>query len=266
MAKDYLLKNAPLIEVIAELHWRLKPIFGSRAAALDPHLEEYIDKFSRASGAAGFSFVEKNIPDDVPRELLAHQSLMRFRKAANEWPLFQAGPGLFAANITPPYRGWQSFNPVLRQGIDILLNSYPNQYLEIERIELRYLDGFTAKHGLTDDPGAFLRDDLFFGGKSENLANLIAEDGNLLQIGQQLFPVESPKSCNAILELGTGTVGSESAIMAQFIVRGSHFESELTVDGLLNWYDEAHATLHEWFKKNTSERLRNAMGPREEIS
>jgi len=266
MATDYLLKNAPLIEVIAELHWRLKPIFGSKAAALDPHLDEYIASFSKASGSAGFSFVEKNIPDDVPRELLAHQSLLRFRKAANEWPLFQVGPGLFAANITPPYRGWKSFDPILRQGIEILLNSYPTQYLEIERIELRYLDGFTAKHGLTDDLGEFLRKDLFFGGRSDSLTGLIADNGTLIQTGQQVFPTKSPKGSNAILELGTGAVGSETAIMAQFIVRGGKIEGELTVDEILNWYNEAHSTMHEWFKLNTSDRLREAMGPKEDIS
>lgn len=265
LAKDYLLENAPLIEVIAELHWRLKPIFGSQAAALDPHLDDYLKEFTHKSQAAGYSFVEKIIPDEVPRELLAHKPLLRFRKGANEWPLFQAGPGLFAANITPPYNGWNSFRPTLRKGLSALLSSYPTQYLEIQQIELRYLDGFTAAHGLTSNMGEFLRDSLFFGANSDHVDALVDNDGKLIQLGRQVFPVKSPKGSQAILELGTGTTHSEPAVMAQFIIRADIFKGELTADGLMSWYDDAHTTMHKWFKLNTSKQLKLAMGPKKEI-
>jgi uncharacterized protein (TIGR04255 family) len=148
MASDFLYQNAPLIEVITELHWSLQPLIAIPNAAIDPHFAILSSKFTELARETGFVHVERLLPEQIPLEMMPHRAVFRFRRAAETWPLFQVGPGVFTANIVPPYQGWGDFRQSISSGLDLLLASYPLRpsYFRIEKLELRYIDGFTKRH------------------------------------------------------------------------------------------------------------------------
>ena len=149
MAKRRLYKNAALVEVIAELHWELKPIQIAPGAKVDPFYDLFREKFFAAAKAKGFAFQETIIPKEVPAELLPNKPRERLRASEGAWPLYQIGPGIFTVNVVPPYSGWLDFRKTLAEGLKLLIESYPSaeQYMKVTHLELRYIDAFTSRHG-----------------------------------------------------------------------------------------------------------------------
>ena len=142
--KDYLYENAPLIEVIAEIHWALKEIESVPGVRIDPFYDLFRDNFLRDAQSKGLCNVEELIPGLVPLELSSGKPRIRLSTKPKEWPLVQVGPGVLTSNIVPPYNGWSAFEPFLFQQIDRLFSSYPlsEKTFRVTKIHLRYVDGF----------------------------------------------------------------------------------------------------------------------------
>ena len=181
-AKDFVYSPPPLVEVISEVRWETTPVAAIPGASIDPHFLVFNKKFSDRLKKTGFEYVQRVVPEEIPIELTSENPIFRFRKAKNAWPLYQNGPGLFTANIVPPYKGWKEFKKFLDEGLTHLYSSYPmpNEYLRIKRLELRYMDAFQAHHGAIKRYPNFLEDHLGIVLRLPNLSDKDAASASLI--------------------------------------------------------------------------------------
>ena len=111
--------------MIAEVHWELKTLESNTQARIDTYFDILRDQFLDALKLHGFAHEERLFPKEIPIELLPYKPRLLLRKQKNQWPIFQIGPGLFTANIVPPYLGWKEFRETLVIGLEALVSSYP---------------------------------------------------------------------------------------------------------------------------------------------
>ena len=137
------LPNAPLVEVVFELRWRLignehlPPPFRT-----DPGLLPLLHAFASKADKLGFP---NRLDMARPEEAMGHAVTTRFRKSAEAaFPLLQVGSGIFAANDGPLYE-WKQFKAHALAGTLALIESYPRlpgfEFTPIY-MELRYIDVF----------------------------------------------------------------------------------------------------------------------------
>ena len=67
---DYVYEKAPLIEVIAEIHWSLKKLDTAPDARIDPYYDLFKDGFLDYARNMDLGHTEELVPDIVPLELL----------------------------------------------------------------------------------------------------------------------------------------------------------------------------------------------------
>ena len=141
---EYLYENAPLVEVIAEVHWALKELQTAPNSKIDPYYDLFREQFLHYVSERGLINQQELVPSIVPPELFPNQPQLRIRKRTVRWPLAQVGPGILTANIVPPYNGWSEFSPFLGMLVDGLFQSYPmaTKTLRVEKLHLRYINGF----------------------------------------------------------------------------------------------------------------------------
>jgi uncharacterized protein (TIGR04255 family) len=138
------LPNAPLAEVVFEIRWALHgdetippPFFR-----VDPGFGVLVDAFTEGARKLGFPTRREMVPIS---HINGWQIFSRYYIADNQnFPIFQIGPGIFAANQSSEY-DWISFRKLVRQGVELLLRAYPrmrNFPFSPIHIELRYIDVF----------------------------------------------------------------------------------------------------------------------------
>lgn len=261
---DFIYENAPLIEVIAEFRWALVPLASMPGAAVDPFFQRASGHFTEVVGKAGFSHVERLIPPEVPLEVVAYQPVFRYRREANIWPLFQIGPGLMSCNITPPYAGWADFRKIIETGLRSLDQTFRinNGNTELNMIQVRYINGFTAKHGMINF-GDFCKDDLNLGiTLPPDIATTIADPQRLTFAANFGFPLAGIKASSMEINCAQGQSKEEPAAILQLsVIRQHDLKGEKTVDDALVWMGEAHKSIRGVFKNMTSQKLKNLMGP-----
>src|SRR5579863_2360328 len=124
-------RQPPLVEIVAEVRWDITGLPGVPAQFAggpipvpdSSALEIHFMNFASKAAAKGFGLVERVVPTGFP--LLAHQVTLRYRNVAEVEgvPLFQLGPGVFTANLSPPYKSWEAFRPFIDLGLGLLLES-----------------------------------------------------------------------------------------------------------------------------------------------
>jgi uncharacterized protein (TIGR04255 family) len=261
---DILYENAPLIEVIAEIRWELLELASMPGAAVDPHFGALVEDFRKEAAKVGFDAVERLIPEDVPVEIIPWRPVSRFRVGPAKWPLFQIGPGLFTANIVPPYEGWEVFREVIQTGLKCLYKAYPSpdRYLHIKLIELRYLDGFTQEHGYQNyrsflDKHLGIRNEI----RKEITDRYIDSEESIVFSSETRMNLIKPSGSVGFIKVSPGKKDNKDAIISELLVRKT--EKPVPSDGkvIAQWFDEAHETLHDWFEIMISAELRERMGP-----
>lgn len=257
MSNSFLYQNAPLVELIAEIHWKIPQVKSIPGAYLDPYFEIIREKFDEWARERELGKVETLIPKDFPSELLPNKPHHRFRRGPDRWPLYQLGPGLMTANIVPPYNGWAAFRNHLAAGFEALVKFYPlGTELPVSRVELRYINAFRKKHGLTSYQ-QFINDHLslpctpgnnFFGSHvTDNTEPTIRFEVN--------FSCKDLPASFGTIRVSPGQVHEEAAVILELVVY-SPFANPIP------WFDKAHATISAWFSDLTSETLKTAMGPK----
>ena len=267
MPNESIYVNAPLVEVIAEVHWQLIPLATMPGAGVDPYYDATVDSLLSTLRQRGFRHLEKLIPTEVPREMVANQPTHRFRKEAGKSPLYQFGPGVFTANVIPPYEGWTKFVPILRGGIDALLRAYPlaSETMKITHVHLRYVDAFTSRLGFADVP-QFFKDGLGVEVKfPEKFASMHKAKPTSCVLN---YEIESTKPAGAVLQLvaGSGKSNEEDGVVMQLSLTSPLRNSKPQIDDLMAWFDEAHAVLKETFESLTTDDLKRRMGPKKELA
>ena len=268
MAENYLYENAPLVEVIVELRWNLHPIQSFPNAAIDINYDTFISKLTDNLHRIDYTHIEDLIPNDVPKEFLAHNVVRRFREKLHSWPVIQAGPGVFTINIVPPYNGWGVFKEIVENCISIFFESYPvNQdTFKFKSVELRYVDAFTKQHGL-DNPKAFMKNELDLVPAFSNRLLDLAKEGpdSFLNQGVIEFPVSDLENSVAAIKYGTGTTGDkEAVILENRVTKTGNIPTDLKE--VLSILDQSHMITNSIFEKIISDNIRQMMGEAKEIA
>lgn len=141
-------KNAPLVEMIAELRWGEAHLVQPNVPTVIPGMAANLDQFFMSFGGEvyqhGFRRTERLVPPGFP--VFPFQPVYRYRKDASDDTavLFQVGSGLFSANATPPYRSWKIVNPTVLIGVDALLKARLAGDAEkaFSVLSLRYINAF----------------------------------------------------------------------------------------------------------------------------
>lgn len=269
MTKDFIYENAPLVEVIVEIHWSLQPLTAIPNAAMDPHFNALSTAFRTAIESEGFAFVEQLIPKEVPLELLPRKPVFRIRKEKNTWPVYQLGPGLFTANMVPPYNGWKGFRKIVECGVKLLYQSYPipEKFLTLDRVELRYLDAFTKRHDMRTYMqflNEYSRVSLRLPQEISNES--VVEGGEVQILCEARFPARKPKGSQSIIKMGPGQAQNENAVLVDFSIRSQSDYSPQSSEEILVWLDEAHEVVRMWFAHFTTDELKEKMGPIKELA
>jgi uncharacterized protein (TIGR04255 family) len=267
MANDFLYAKAPLIEVITEVHWALQPLLAIPNAAIDPHFSILSEKFADQARTAGFGLLESLLPGQVPIEMFPHRPLLRYRRTPKEWPIFQLGPGLLAINIIPPYRGWREYEAYVAQGVGWLFVSYPlpENYLKIEKLEVRYIDGFTKMHGLSNYL-EFVKQQLTIQvGVPPRIAELSRAPEAATMILEMVLPTAAPSNSSLLLKIAPGKVREEDALIMELGCRTTHPAEIQNPAQIMKWMSSAHTLLRETFERITSDSLKVQIGPKTEI-
>lgn len=256
------LPNAPLTEVIFELRWKLKedptvpPTFWN-----DPGYPLLAETFSATAQKHGLSHVKKIGAD---AQLAAHSIGLRYYRSADQsFPLWQIGPGIFAANESAAYE-WRSYKKFALDGVRALLRSYPKIKafpLTFIQVELRYRDSFDSRYVAHKDILKFINEETslriqlpeFLVKKPlENLANahLMFE-----------FPISELKDTFFFVRLANAKVNDRDSIMLEtkVVTRAEKINMGNTpaqnVKYLDKWLGSAHLLTSPFFKQFVGESL-----------
>jgi uncharacterized protein (TIGR04255 family) len=236
--------NPPLVELVAELRW----VPGVSGASVPPSgpiniqfpiasMEESFEKFRQSVATKGFAVSERLVPPGFPT--LPFSVAQRFRKPSSaENYVYQIGMGVFSANALPPYRSWDSFRPIVNEGVETLLASRHSSDNGNISVILRYLDVFS--------------DDLTEGLKSFDFLNSVlgirltlppvlmdqVESHQELRAGIQLaFPLKDGLSMNIGFQDAT-VAGKTGLLMTTEVFTINPVNAEL--GKIMQNFDKAH--------------------------
>lgn len=238
------MKNAPLIEIVAEVRWG-----NGRSQGQTPTLEfgfdeSYFVRLGMFVGRHGYQQLERVHPEGVPA--IAGSVVYRYRKVdGDQNSLFQFGPGVFTANGLPPYNSWREFRPVIEQGINSLWELgviAPGNPVEVH---LRYIDAFKKIHigdiGLTKFFSDFL-------GVAYRPTKVVAEREKSGEVSALRFLVSHQLQTgeSLVIDAGLGSHAGESAILTNMIAKSSAFSPTTAVE-VLAAFEPLHELLHDQF-------------------
>jgi len=162
-------KNAPLVEMVAELRWgeSTQPVQPNTPAVMQgvgPELDQFLMRLSGEVYQHGFQRAERLVPPGFP--VFPFQPMFRFRKddPTDNSVLFQAGSGLFSVHAVPPYRSWKTVSPVVRTGITALIKARGSTDRDrpFSVASLRYINAFKSNLTNGRSVGAFIDEVLGF--------------------------------------------------------------------------------------------------------
>lgn len=252
-----LFDNAPLVEIVAEVRWVDPTAFTPPGSPMSLHLpggdglEEFVVGFGSRAYAKGLVQVERLMPHGMPIPVGQVSHRYRFagteENSLNKSTLWQVGPGVFAANAVPPYKSWTQFRPLVRDGIQAMLESRPeavrNSLLSV--VSLRYIDAFTSnfKGGLPDSQ--FIREKL---GISINFPDALARLTEGAADLEQAIQVSATIADGAklVFSISPGEAAGKKAIIMTTAI---FFEGNLDphLDLIMNRLDAARDKIHEMF-------------------
>ncbi|MHC2792589.1 uncharacterized protein (TIGR04255 family) [Mesorhizobium jarvisii] len=260
-SRELLYEHAPLTEVIAEIHWALTPLKMAPGAAIDPFYPILEDRFTEQLAKGGFVHIETRIPDEVPREMLPHAVVRLFRTSPNTWPVYQIGPGVFAANVVPPYGGWSKFRPFLRRGLDHLLDAYPDKaHLKPERIVLRYVNAFGPEHGLTT-PGSFISEYVGLSVGWPDAVSEVSKGSNDTSLtGDLRIPIADLPGAFGLVSWKEGTRPNGDKVVLLNLSINAPLASIVDMELWSKTFDSAHAVISKLFEGIIAKKIRPLLG------
>lgn len=234
------LPNAPLLEVIFELRWRV-------LNQTDLVKSQYLHGDLYSILKSEYPFRELLTPPEVPAAVLINKPVYRFRKAKDEYPLIQVGPGLLTLNITDEEYFWDSY--------------YDSANL--------LLESFSKVHSLNSDdrftPSLIYIDFFNIVPEKENILQFINKNLDI-KIEQGFFKENRTPNVfnlglnfgialgNLSINLNTGKNGKkESGLILQTKITGKEFN--YSSNDILDWLRDAHELCSRLFKNMTKGQL-----------
>lgn len=261
---NFVYTKAPLVEVIAELFWKTIPLEIVPGGSIDPAYHRLVEPFTGEAAKLGLRKVEPIVPGSMPVELFAGRPTIRFRPDADQWPLLQIGPGIFVANIVPPYNGWPEFRKFLTLGTAALDTAWPlGDRPTITKLRLRYIDAFTKVNGYVAD-ASFLSNGLKLGAgiPAEVLARLSCLPESAEVRAATSFAVASPVNGTATFSGRQGKSQDQDAYIADFAIETPESGAPSALADVVGWFDLAHDFLRNAFLELVSPDLETTFGAR----
>ncbi len=253
------LKNAPLAELVAEVRWTplLTPgVPGASIATMaggpsffsgdTKDIEEFFSRFAALIQEAEYTHSERLVPQGFP--FLFHQPVCRYRPGNGELSsLYQVGPGIFVANAMPPYESWNAFGPVVRKGVQAMIeargdNEKSTPFLSTN---LRYIDAFGADLTEGRSPKKFVEEVLGF--------KIDIPDGLIRHVpdGREPSPflqVQLPMAAGMTMNFGfgDGQMNGRQALMMDMSVATTIAISP-DADAVMETFNRAHDAIHSSF-------------------
>lgn len=229
------LSNAPLKEVIFELHWGLDFI-PEQNVFIDIGFDEALFafqnncdyKYVRALHKSG----ERNIINAVSH---------RFYKEKNRYPIYQMGPGVFTVNDNNKNYSWTDFKTKIIDGIQCLRKSYDKEIFP-ERVELRYIDVVE-----TDVLGH--KDKFEFMNQALNLTinEVPFLNNKLLDINfSNRYVLDDSSYLNLMVATGVNNETSKDAVIWHTFVSNNQI---ISWDKMEDWIENAYKHASDLFKK-----------------
>lgn len=244
--KGRTLRNAPIVEVIFEARWQLKEIQPGLLS--DPNYSLLIGSLYQRLRQK-YPFHQALPTASIPNEMVSGIVQHRFRKAKDQWPLVQLGPGIFTVNQTKGYN-WVDFKKRVVEGVNALFEIHPNvQELNIQNLGLRYINAIEFN---------FERDDIFQFLKEQlkidiSLPSPLFEDIPVKRMPLELdyrfsFVCAKPEAVIK-LRLARGKQQQNDAVIWEAMIdTGSNGLPELPSQ-LEGWLEDAHDVIEDWFFK-----------------
>jgi uncharacterized protein (TIGR04255 family) len=262
-------KNAPLVELVAEVRWDPPPLAAGAAPGVagtpagshssqmwhafsGPKDEEVFVHFGALMSSAGYGRAERMIPPGIP--VLAFQPAARYRPTDpdDQATLFQLGRSVFSANALPPYKSWQDFGPVVAKGLGIVVDTYKKAALpppEFHTALLRYIDAF--RDDLTGGRTAlpFLREVLGLNlALPEALVSLSSDPAHIQPLIRLMMPTAIGRLETTFAD---GLKGNERAVIWDTTVTiESSFGSDVKV--VMKALTDARLVIHNLFRGLTA--------------
>lgn len=249
------LPNAPLTEVVFELRWKLEDAPSiPEPLRNDPGYQVLVDGFSEASARQGFP-LEKVIAAGF--QLSGYNIARRYYRGDDQnFPLWQIGPGIFAANESASYR-WGAYRELCLKGARTLIQSYPKMRRFVwtpTLIELRYIDSFGPDLVSRTDLFGFLNTNTNF---HVELPSLLKGKLGTLEAGLVVFQHGVAGMKDTLFEVRAGdraaasgkTIVLESKVFTRSdnLRLGSRTEDQVRQIG--RWLGRAHSITSAFFKE-----------------
>lgn len=229
------LKNAPLKEVIFELHWECTTDNSGMQydAGFDLAQGKFADKLKPQ-----FPVHKKLIPEGTPFKLFG-APMHQFWKNEFIWPVIQHGQGMIAVNEVEAGYEWEvSFKPLVIDTIKQLISSYEED-LSFNRTKLQYIDAWDLD-GI--NPSDFIANNL-----QTSIHNGYDLPGNLRSFNiQQNFELVDNSIMSLNIFNGINNQNQQPSIIWTTTIEK---QSKMNFDEVINWLENAHSSNSDMFKK-----------------
>ena len=240
------LSKKPLVEALLEVKWALKET--SRGTKRDPAYPLFIGRlYDQVKDSYGH--VQELEAAQVPDEITPHIVKHRFRRAEEEWPLVQAGPGIASLNFADPYT-WDMFLEAAKEFLPKLLDAYSSQGQQAPRftsILLRYINGIEID---------FEREN-FIDYVSSNLHTSIVLPKDILDSPRisgfpeqvQLLVANPLKNPNGVasIRIASGKLSGKPAVIWELNIQSTNDDVPQEENGFETWLVKSHETIESWF-------------------
>jgi len=234
------LPNAPLIEIVLELRWKI-----TNKVDLSKIQYLYGDIYNELKHK--YPFRENIQPPEIPLEILINQPVHRFRTAQNDYPLFQVGPGIITLNNTDSKYFWESFSKDSSELVDTFLKVFPFQSSELLTPSILFLDFFPFNFN-KDDGYKFINDK--FNVRFEQ--SFIETVSNPKDINLGFFYEIDLGDLSVVFQKGINNKQQEGIVL-QTRINGAPINPK--IDEIVSWIDKSHDTCSDLFKKLTEGEL-----------
>lgn len=229
------LKNAPLKEVIFELHWEC-PI-DSTGNPYDAGFDLAQGKFAERIKPE-FPVHKKLIPDGAPVKIFG-APMHQYWKGEFNWPVIQHGQGMIAVNDVEFGYEWEnSYKPLVMKSINHLLASYEEDLVFV-RAKLQYIDAWDL-NGIS--PIDFTAENL-----QTEIRNGYDLPGILRSFNiQQNFSLSDNSIMSLNIANGVNNKNQQPSVIWTTTVEK---QSKMSVEDVLDWLENAHQASSTIFKK-----------------
>lgn len=228
------LKNAPLKEVIFELHWYGES--DTTGIPIDSGFDlaqgKFADKLKKM-----YPVHKKLIPDGVPFKVFG-APIHQYWKGEFIWPVVQHGQGFLAVNETGEGYEWEkNYKPTVLESVNLLIKAY-EEPLRFNRLKLQYIDACDVEKL---EPMTFMKKNLL-----TTLDTDYQHPGKLKYFNiSQVFELENGSMMHLNIANGTNNQNQKPAIIWTTTVEKDFNCSEKE---LKSWLESAHSATSAMFK------------------